>query len=71
MSEDLVRSVERLRLDTASFVNDDTSIDDILFDKRPRKKKHESVEEIKAKIERGFLTPSTSFGPDWLNKLQQ
>ncbi|KAK4547703.1 hypothetical protein LTR36_000661 [Oleoguttula mirabilis] len=49
----------------------DANIDDILDQAKPRKRVRKSPEEIKAKLERDFLTPSTSFSPEWLDRLQQ
>ena len=47
------------------------NIDDILDQAKPRKRVRKSPEEIKAKLERDFLTPSTTFSPEWLDRLQE
>lgn len=38
---------------------------------RPRKRARQDVEELKAELEREFLTPSPRFSPEWLNRLQR
>jgi antiviral helicase SKI2 len=48
----------------------DDFIDDILHVQRPRKRTKVSKERLKLDLERGFLSPSTSFSTQWLNKLQ-
>ena len=46
------------------------NIDDILEQTKPRKRIRTSPKEVKAKVERDFLTPTT-FSPAWLDRLQQ
>ncbi|KAL2012787.1 hypothetical protein VTN00DRAFT_312 [Thermoascus crustaceus] len=38
---------------------------------RPRKRARQDVEDLKAELEREFLTPSPRFSPEWLNRLQR
>jgi antiviral helicase SKI2 len=38
---------------------------------RLRKRARKSVDEIKSELENEFLTPSPTFSPDWLNRLQR
>lgn len=38
---------------------------------RPRKRARQDVEDLKAELERDFLTPSPRFSPEWLNRLQR
>lgn len=38
---------------------------------RPRKRTRHGTEDLKAELEREFLTPSPRFSPDWLNRLQR
>ncbi|QKX54813.1 uncharacterized protein TRUGW13939_01902 [Talaromyces rugulosus] len=38
---------------------------------RSRKRVRQSVDEIKSELENEFLTPSPTFSPDWLNRLQR
>ena len=52
----------------ASADHSDTPID--LHAQRPRKRTKLSTSQLKANIERDFLTPSTRFSTAWLNKLQ-
>lgn len=66
MATDLAGALQGLRLD-----ENDVNIDDILFEQRPRKKVKQNSAELKSDLEKSFLTPSTSFSTEWLNKLQQ
>lgn len=68
MAEDLSNALERLKL---ASQNVDFNIDDVLDQEKPRKRIRRSPEEIKAKLEQDFLTPSTTFSPAWLDRLQQ
>ncbi|CAK4030547.1 ATP-dependent RNA helicase [Lecanosticta acicola] len=49
----------------------DGDIDDLLDQAKPRKRLRKSADEVKARLEADFLTPSTSFSPAWLDRLQQ
>lgn len=66
MAADLSAALRGLRLDES-----DVNIDDILFEQRPRKKVKQNSAELKSQLEKSFLSPSTSFSTEWLNKLQQ
>jgi hypothetical protein len=66
MATDLAEALRGLRLDES-----DVNIDDILFEQRPRKKIKQNSAELKSQLEKSYLSPSTSFSPEWLNKLQQ
>jgi antiviral helicase SKI2 len=66
---DLAALLEQVHL-TTDAGNDDTVIDDILHEQRPRKRTKISREQLKRDLERNFLNPSTSFSTAWLNKLQ-
>lgn len=68
MVEDIVEGVGHLSLDPKSLPGD---IDDLLDQAKPRKRVRKSPEEIKQKLEKDFLTPSTTFSPSWLDRLQQ
>ncbi|KAI1186549.1 DSHCT domain-containing protein [Nemania serpens] len=64
----LVEAMRKLHLvDTAN----DFNIDDILFQQRPRKRVKQDPAELKAELERKYLTPSNTFSTEWLNRLQQ
>ncbi len=72
MTDSLVDALERVQLSSAS--SDSTAddwIDSILDSPRPRKRKKQSPEGLKLSLEQQYLTPSTSFSSEWLNKLQQ
>ena len=72
MTEDLRQSLERLRL-RAETPNsaDDMAIDEILELPRKSPRIRKTKDEIKKEVEERFLTPPTSFGPEWLDRLQQ
>ena len=38
---------------------------------QPRKREKQSADELKQELEREFLTPSTRFSTQWLNRLQR
>jgi len=68
MAEGVAEGIGSLSLDQSSLP---ANIDDILDQEKPRKRVRKSPEEIKAKLEKDFLTPSKTFSPSWLNRLQQ
>ncbi|KAK4493906.1 hypothetical protein PRZ48_015091 [Zasmidium cellare] len=59
-------------LDGLSIASDglDNDIDGLLDQAKPRKRIRKSPE-VKAQLESDFLTPSTSFSAEWLDRLQQ
>ena len=68
MADDLPAAIQSLTLSADKF---DDDIDAILDQAKPRKKVRRSPDEIKQKLQEDFLTPSTSFSPAWLDRLQQ
>jgi hypothetical protein len=66
----LVSALERVHLG-AKDEDADNWIDEILDLQRPRKRVKQDQEELKRSLEEKFLTPSATFSPEWLNKLQQ
>lgn len=69
-SPDLVEAMRQLHITTNS--NRSTfSIDDILFQQRPRKRAKQDPSALKAQLEKDFLSPSTKFSTEWLSRLQQ
>lgn len=66
MTTELAEAIQSLRLDEHDVV-----IDDILFEQRPRKKVKQNAADLKTDLEKSFLTPSTAFSTEWLNRLQQ
>lgn len=72
MAGNLSTWMEKVHLDdkTANDIADDW-IDSILEKQRPRKRVKQDQEELKRELELKYLTPSTSFSTEWLNKLQQ
>jgi antiviral helicase SKI2 len=64
----LASLLERVYL--AGNADIDDYVDDILHEQRPRKKTKVSKTQLKQDLEQDFLSPSTSFSTQWLNKLQ-
>jgi antiviral helicase SKI2 len=72
MDDSLVAALENIRLSSSTSDNTaDDWIDHILDTQRPRKRIKQDPEALKLSLEEKYLTPSTSFSPEWLNKLQQ
>jgi antiviral helicase SKI2 len=72
MADGLIESLERVHLDSnIESSSSDKWIDSILDSHRPRKRVKQDLDELKQSLEEKYLTPSTSFSTDWLNKLQQ
>ncbi len=71
MTDDLVSALERVHLSSEHANVADDWIDSILDEQRPRKRIRQDREALKHELEEKFLTPSTSFSTEWLNKLQQ
>ncbi|KAI9704524.1 MAG: hypothetical protein M1820_005598 [Bogoriella megaspora] len=68
--EELTKAIEELQLARSSLKNS-ARIDDVLDEQRSRKRRRRTKDEVKAQLERDFLSPSTSFDAYWLNELQQ
>ena len=67
---DLASALEKLQLNTRDFADD--WVDQMIEEQqRPRKRIKQDPEELKRELEKKYLTPSTSFSTEWLNKLQQ
>ncbi|KAH8690808.1 NUC185 domain-containing protein [Talaromyces proteolyticus] len=77
MVDALSSSLARLRLSADQLVS--TDFDERLISQenratgaiRSRKRVQKNVDELKSELESEFLTPSSSFSPDWLNRLQK
>lgn len=73
MADSLASALENLHLQSQSLdpaLGDDW-IDSILDEQRPHKRIKQDKAELKRDLEQKYLTPSTTFSDDWLNKLQQ
>ena len=72
MTDSLISALERVRLEncTSDGLADDW-IDSILDEQRPRKRIKEDQGQLRHHLEQKYLTPSTSFSQEWLNRLQQ
>jgi hypothetical protein len=68
MSSDLSEAMERLHLENDSSFE---TIDDVLFDRVVRPPKKQDPDELRAELEKKYLSPSTTFSTEWLNRLQQ
>ncbi len=65
MASELNEVMQRLSLaDTVSC------IDDILFQQAPRKRQKWDPSKLKTELENKYLSPSTTFSTEWLNRLQ-
>ncbi|KUJ09312.1 antiviral helicase [Mollisia scopiformis] len=72
MADSLVDALERVHISASNSDSlPDDWIDSILDSTRPRKRIKQSPDALKASLEQKYLTPSTSFSTEWLNKLQQ
>ncbi|KAF2425251.1 antiviral helicase [Tothia fuscella] len=68
----LVEALQQMHLAATQLGDQEEDwLDSILEVQRPRKKTKLSKDTIKEQLEEEFLTPSTSFNTEWLNKLQQ
>ncbi|KAI1325689.1 DSHCT domain-containing protein [Xylariaceae sp. FL0255] len=63
--------VEAMRKLQVTDPPDDFNIDDILLQQRPRKRVKQDPAELKAELDKKYLTPSNKFSTEWLNRLQQ
>lgn len=77
MVDSLAATLSQLRLDVQHLSGPafDARIaeeeNDTFENHRPRKRSRHDKEDLKADLEREFLTPSPTFSPDWLNRLQR
>jgi antiviral helicase SKI2 len=77
MSEDLCKALERVQLsadaiddlDLDSWIENERSAEDQL--RGPWVQTQQTPEELKKDLEKEFLTPSTKFNAQWLNRLQR
>ena len=67
MADSLASALDKLTLSSGKV----DSVDDILDQAKPRKRLRKSPDEVKKQLEQDFLTPSTTFSPAWLDRLQQ
>ena len=70
MADNLIDSLERVKLNDTDHLADDW-IDQILDQRQPRKRVKQDSEALKKELEQKYLTPSSTFSTEWLNKLQQ
>ncbi|KAL1311355.1 hypothetical protein AAFC00_001529 [Neodothiora populina] len=65
--ESLSHALEKLRMSDAA----PQGIDGILDQSKPRKRAKKSPEDVRSRLAGEFLTPSTTFSTEWLDRLQQ
>lgn len=70
MTDDTSEALARLHL-YGNDVDNDQLIDDILDKAAPQRKRIQDPEELKAHLEKKYLSPSNTFSTQWLNRLQQ
>ena len=70
MTPDLLRAVERLHL-SSSDSQQDAFTDDRLRQQLDRKRTQRDPQDLTKELEDRFLSPPTSFGAEWLNRLQR
>lgn len=71
MAAELIEAVDALHVSQDDSNQDFDCIDDLLTAQRPKKRRRNSLNTIKAELEQAFLRPPTSFNTEWLNRLQQ
>lgn len=80
MSEDLCEALNRVQLSAdaldnneldAWIENEKTAEGGELSKRSPQVHTQQSPEELKKELEKEFLTPSTKFNAQWLNRLQR
>lgn len=71
MQQDLLEAVRGFNAVGREIIGRENCIDDLLADKRPRVQKGKTPDYLKRQLEESFLSPPTSFGSLWLDRLQQ
>lgn len=70
MTDDNSEALARLHIYDNDATNDQL-IDDILDKAAPQRKRIQDPEQLKAHLEKKYLSPSQTFSTEWLNRLQQ
>ncbi|MCJ1477206.1 hypothetical protein MMC13_005877 [Lambiella insularis] len=72
MAADLLRAIERVHFASrGEDVEGDASLKTSLAEDRPKRRVKQTLEATKKEVEADFLTPTTVFNTEWLNKLQE
>ena len=72
MADNLVEALEKVHISSKGpDTNGDDWIDHIFHEQRPRKRVKQDPQELKNELREKYLTASTTFPTEWLNKLQQ
>lgn len=69
MTDSISEALERLQLYEESTKDD--PIDDILSKTATHRQRLRDPDELKAHLEKKYLSPSQTFSTEWLNRLQQ
>lgn len=71
MTEQLSEAMRSLALISEDEKSSFDNIDAMFGEHRPRKRQKKTLAEMKKDLEELYLTPPTSLGSEWLNRLQQ
>ncbi|MCJ1261351.1 hypothetical protein MMC22_001215 [Lobaria immixta] len=71
MKQELLEAVKGFNTMSREIIEREDCIDSVIADIRPRNQKSKTPEDLKIQLEESFLSPPTSFGSSWLNRLQQ
>ena len=71
MARELLSAVEKFSETCGGFLLEGQCIDDILEQRIPKSQGKTSHAALKKELEDRFLSPPSSLGPKWLNKVQQ
>ena len=73
MATDLAEALDRLHIasEKGPAASDGEDVDGILSQPAARVRQREDPARLKADLEKKYLSPSTTFSTDWLNRLQQ
>ncbi|EON95779.1 putative antiviral helicase ski2 protein [Phaeoacremonium minimum UCRPA7] len=73
MADNLAEALHRLHLasNTGSAATEGENTDNILSQQAPRSSRRQDPAALKTELEKKYLSPSTAFSTEWLNRLQQ
>lgn len=71
MQQELLEAVKGFKSVGREITKREGCIDDLLTVKRSRKQKSKTAETLKKQLVESFLSPPTTFGSSWLDRLQQ
>lgn len=71
MQSELHNAIQRLSENGILSHKRGTCIDEFLTTQKPKDRSQRSPNVLKHQLEKLFLTPPASLGPEWLDKLQE